>query len=587
MCSNQFFCVFCSDQMSSKKSEEEGETISNYDELTSSIMKIHEYLRGQTKLGVIPFENAKNLNKFILGLMDLSSRPALPTTVDDSSSSNSSSSSSGSTTTTHAPASRKRRKINNRRKKEFDSNLHSRCKHCPNFYCLKRNLKRHMDSFHSKEDSANESIHAEMREVLEVVDSDSSRSQEIVPFPTFTSKLRNECGKRFKRAKYTRPIFLSNYINSKFEEFLKSPIGGYKDTPEVQQTLLSCGRYMHFFREHQMESLNSSASTSSNLERSSAFSGHLTEQLFLSFMKEAVVDISLISAYIDELKQVGHFSASSLLNEIDRIKLFIEYLEIKHCKPIVDAHLKSDLQQVKVFLSKIRGKISKQKKKHLQSLTREMYEKNNEWATLKEMQNIVSHLHSQVLEEMKFQLSLVRKQDCQGTETNHHRLQFWKGYILSHWFLSSRPMRELSIKTMTVQDILIAMNSEEDVKTITFRQFKTSLKYGALTVRIHQETEELIRIWIALHNLRSSDICFTHPGKSFAYFWNRALNKHITITQFRKIVHTSAVEKLDASDVEKLCLGDSHSNSVARMHYLKLKSKDIQQEADRVYRTLF
>ena len=58
-----------------------------------------------------------------------------------------------------------------------------------------------------------------------------------------------------------------------------------------------------------------------------------------------------------------------------------------------------------------------------------------------------------------------------------------------------------------------------------------------------------------------------------------AVGKYINPTRYRQVIETESIEKLDTSEETNLSPDQTHTSTVAKIHYQKRKSEDIAAKA--------
>lgn len=438
-----------------------------------------------------------------------------------------------------------------------------------------------------------------------------------ISFIPFTTDMRKECGKKSDaaRACYKRPVFMTDILKEGLVKYFKGS-AQMKGKAEATQYATSCGRYLHFVQE-----IAFFEDGSNKKEVQAIFDEHptgipieTTQQHFWNFVKKQFNNEMLLISYLDELKDVGDFSAPSILNEADRIQGILNFIRINSS---ADPFYIGKLEKTIIFMRQVVKTLRISKKKHQKTLDIDYYKNINSWCSLREMLQITERLWNFIMEILtnnnneKIALESSKREappeeQGEGEEDEQKievvsassgggssfrpkfSIEYVKGYILSTWILQNRAVRSQNFDFLTVGDVLKAFKQGEGSGkyVVDFKTFKTSATYGYQSLSIDEKTKQLILLWISIFNLRDEQILFPHSSKAVSHFWRKETKLLINITRIRAIVQTESIEHLSLEEQQQLARGQCHSSAVANAHYTKLLSRDVQSRADKAYEKL-
>lgn len=128
-------------------------------------------------------------------------------------------------------------------------------------------------------------------------------------------------------------------------------------------------------------------------------------------------------------------------------------------------------------------------------------------------------------------------------------------------------------------------------------QFKTQEKYGFDTLIFTAQVQHIVNGYISCIRPHLNPVCdfvlitkngtqLLRLGEIFGRLVFQAIGKYINPTRFRQIIETESVQKLTLEEQQVLSLDQKHTSFVAKIHYQKLKSRDIATKGKQLMKKL-
>ena len=229
-----------------------------------------------------------------------------------------------------------------------------------------------------------------------------------------------------------------------------------------------------------------------------------------------------------------------------------------------------------VYIKRARQCLAKQMRSHWTTdLDIDSLESRRSWATLAELQTVIPY-HSQryktVLQECK------KKSPITATD-----LTFSTRFVAVLMFVKVKGCRPMTYQHLTVK---MFENAKTNGGMVDQTIFKTAQKYGFNSLYFDEISLDIVDDYIQyvrpLLNPQCDYLLLNRNGMQFQKLTDllsvlvfQAIGKYIHPTRYRQIIETESVNKLDLEEQRCVSEDQKHSSNVARVHYQKLRSRDV------------
>ncbi|MEO0688586.1 MAG: hypothetical protein AAFY76_26875, partial [Cyanobacteria bacterium J06649_11] len=199
------------------------------------------------------------------------------------------------------------------------------------------------------------------------------------------------------------------------------------------------------------------------------------------------------------------------------------------------------------------------------------------WTSLEEMQRVLPY-HADRFAQIILNASSPVSNEAQPP----HDLSFCTAFLIVVFFLLVKATRP-----MTFQFLTVAMFKNIDSSgMIDQTKFKTQERYGFDTLIFSDRVKHIVNGYISCIRPHLNPMCdfilVTKNGKQidrigdiFGRLVFQAIGKYINPTRYRQIIETESIEKLSVEEQQVLSLDQKHTSFVAKVHYQKMKSRNI------------
>ncbi|KAL3912140.1 MAG: hypothetical protein SGARI_001310 [Bacillariaceae sp.] len=388
-----------------------------------------------------------------------------------------------------------------------------------------------------------------------------SASASSTPMTFFSEPKRMRSGRapNGKRAVYLREQVMPKFYERRLLSFIH--LNGQRWHPQkISQTLTTLGRLFGLGIETYRLAQNEKEFETLTKGENSVF-------CFTTFAERALLDVELIISYLEEARDVAEFKGKSLVNELDRIRNVVDSLSrtLSSNRVLFEkaAFHRETLTNLRMRYVRI------QEEEHSEMEIEDLIA-INEWAKLSELRSVIESDRSKMEEALS------------SKETLKHRIQYVRGFLLNYWFIESRPQRPGFLKPLKVREWRAAVEKGYLQST----NFKTSSKYGYLTLTIPEGLAGMVEKWIRLQELREWDTVFAYAGSAIIFYWEKRLGRHLTCNRLRSIVVTEAMKILPENEMKEIAQGSYQTLGVADRYYKKISSLEQCKKADSVYKKL-
>lgn len=229
-----------------------------------------------------------------------------------------------------------------------------------------------------------------------------------------------------------------------------------------------------------------------------------------------------------------------------------------------------------VYIKRARQCLTKQIRSHWTTdLDIDSLESRRSWATLAELQTVIPY-HSQrykrVLQECR------KKSFVTATD-----LTFTTRFVAVFMFVKVKGCRPMTYQHLTVT---MFQNAKTNSGMVDQTIFKTAQKYGFNSLYFDEISLGIVDDYVQyvrpLLDPQSDYLLLNRNGMQFQKLTDllsvlvfQAIGKYIHPTRYRQIIETESVNKLDLEEQRFVSEDQKHSSNVARVHYQKLRSRDV------------
>ena len=205
-------------------------------------------------------------------------------------------------------------------------------------------------------------------------------------------------------------------------------------------------------------------------------------------------------------------------------------------------------------------------------------EDKGNWASIEELQSVVP-FHKDYSE------NILNKYKESPSSVLSSELTFATRYLAVFLFVKVKGTRAMTYQYLTIEMCENAKSNRGFVDQTTFKTVKT---YGFDSFFLDKESLQLIDEYIRYVQSLLNPLCdflldrnglqFTKLTDLMSKFVYDAIGKYIHPTRYRQIIETTSSPKLSPNEQLWLSEDPKHSSTVARVHYKKLRSRDIARK---------
>ena len=343
-------------------------------------------------------------------------------------------------------------------------------------------------------------------------------------------------------------------LRQKFKVWLCSPVGGSKGLVQAEQIVSRVMKFLFFCCDDQ------------------DFSWHIPN----SVTDYCIGSVPMISDFIDYLTTTWEVGRPGVIGYLNAISHLMDYRKIEGLvKNKPEALIPSE-----VFLHRIKKTLGKKMRADWNTLlTVEYLTDIGCWATMQEMQQVIPY-HGERFAQI---LLIASPKD---NRVPSHELSFATAFTVAVLFLMVKAARPMSYQFLTVQMV----NGIVKDGIIDQCHFKTHEKYGFDSLIFDKPVVDILNGYVKCIRPRLNPICdyllITRTGKQltrlcdvFGRLVFQAIGKYINPTRYRQIIETESVNKLTSEEQATISLDQKHTSNVAKIHYQKVKSREIAQKS--------
>ena len=347
---------------------------------------------------------------------------------------------------------------------------------------------------------------------------------------------------------------VTNLFGGRYLKWLQSDGGGGKSSLQSKQICVRVLKYFKYCCEDSDENA----------------------ELVDNIVDFCLGSVNLLNDFLDWLKFEWSMGYSGCIGYVNALT---HALDFRRCFSPPDNVLKT-FMVAEIYLVRVRKCLSKRMKLHwLKVLDIDTYINNGCWATLSDLQKVVPY-HQGHFEDVLKQCQL------EGGSCANHELTFATSFITALLFLKVKASRPMTFQYLTTQMI-------ENVSKDGFIDqaiFKTADVYGFDSLHFEPHLLQIINDYIKFIRPKLNPSCdfllITSTGKQntkLSAMLGRmtflAIGKYISPTRYRQIIETESSEKLTVEEQQLLSEEQKHTSNVAKIHYKKLRSRDVTVKA--------
>ena len=369
--------------------------------------------------------------------------------------------------------------------------------------------------------------------------------------------------RKTKRSKTVEmPSFNKNCaFDRDFKSWLHSPVRGMKSWTQSMQISCRVLKYLKFCCQDCCSSWD----------------------IPLKVVDYCIGSISSISEFLDFLKDKWNVGFAGMIGYMNALSHVLDFRRIQE-----ESQNKQTFLASEIYIDRVKKTLSKKMRCEWNNLLSVEYlSKIDCWASLEDMQNVIPY-HAD-----RFSQILLNSSSGSSCIVTAHDLSFSTSFMAGVFFLLVKATRPMTFQYLTVEMVEnIDKNGYID-QTI----FKTKEKYGFDTLIFSVQVQHIVRGYISCIRPRLNPVCefvlVTRNGTQlsrlsdvFGRLVFQAIGKYINPTRYRQMIETESVEKLSVDEQQILSLDQKHTSFVAKVHYQKLKSRDVAQKGKKMMKKL-
>ena len=296
-----------------------------------------------------------------------------------------------------------------------------------------------------------------------------------------------------------------------------------------------------------------------------------------SVVEYCIACTKMLTDFLSLLKDKWNLGYSGMVGYLQAISDAIEFCVFsggfKEGKDIVNI--------MEIFVNRTRKALTKKMRLEWNKIFDIDYlEKQGCWATYENLQLVVP------FHEEKYWSIIERARDG-GNWIQPIDLSFCTHFVISMLFLSVKASRPMTYQFLTVD---MVQSIKGNCGTIDQTMFKTMEQYGFDSLIFEESHLKVIRHYINFVRPRLHPVCefvfVTRTGRQLSKLSSilgnmvyEAVGKYIHPTRLRQVIETESALHLSPEQQAAVSEDQKHSSHVARVHYKKLRSRDVAFKA--------
>ena len=297
--------------------------------------------------------------------------------------------------------------------------------------------------------------------------------------------------------------------------------------------------------------------------------------LSLEILEYCIGSVNLIEKFIKYLKNDWSVGNSGIIGYLQSLLHYLDFIRYNG----VQAEKIPLFMATEVYISRAKKSVNREMRIEWNTLLSvEHFESLNCWATLKDLQRVVPY-HIQRYNQIVI--------NVKSDGSTSHDLTFATSFIVVLLFLKVKGSRPMTFQYLTLDMFECACNKGLIDQTF----FKTKGKYGFDSLIFTEEVLILLKQYVDYIRPRFNPTCnfllvcrngsqLKNLGDILGRLTYQAIGKYINPTRYRQIIETESVKHLSTEKQAIITLDQKHTSNVARVHYQKLKSRDVARKAN-------
>ena len=377
------------------------------------------------------------------------------------------------------------------------------------------------------------------------------------------AKSKEFCSPDRRQKQQKVPSFsTSTIVAAEFQHWLESTAGGGKTKSQAVQV---CSRAMKFLRF--------------------CFEDNSDEDdVTMQMVDYCLGSANLICQFLDAMEndwKLGHPGRLSYTNALHDLMDFRKF-----SRP--PGNVLCDFAITDIYIKRAKRLVSRNMRvQWIKDHDVDSLESKGNWASIEELQTVVP-FHREHFEDI-----LNRCKESPSSILSSE-LTFATRYLAVFLFIEVKGTRPMTYQYLTVDMCEKAKSNGGFVDQTTFKTTKT---YGfdsfILDVKSIALIDEYIKYIRPLLNPLSDFLLVNRNGLQFSKLTDLmsklvydAIGKYIHPTRYRQIIETASSHKLSPHEQFWLSEDQKHSSTVARVHYKKLRSRDVARKGQECMRKL-
>lgn len=282
--------------------------------------------------------------------------------------------------------------------------------------------------------------------------------------------------------------------------------------------------------------------------------------------------IDLIGKFFEHLRDDMNMAPSGCIGYLNAIGHLMDFRKVNG----ITENVRKTLFVTEIYTCRIRKTIAKRMKlEYTTILDVDHLDSQGCWSTIDDMKKVIP-FHQKTFKTI---VDLCKS----GTSTvSPHQLTFSTNFIVALLFLEVKASRPMTYQYLTLP-MLEAVNKDGIIDQTSF---KTNLKYGFDSLIFSADVLELVKNYVDYVRPRLNPQCeyllVTRTGKQLTKLSSslgklvfEAIGKYIHPTRLRQIIETSSGKLLSLEEQQIISEDQKHSSKVAKIHYKKLRSREI------------
>ena len=339
-------------------------------------------------------------------------------------------------------------------------------------------------------------------------------------------------------------------IGIKFNHWLTSPGGGCKSHAQADSLVIKILKFLKYCCDDVS----------------------ISWDVPLSVVDYCLGSISLISRFIDHLKDSWNVGYSGLIGYLNAINHLLDYRRTQG----VEANLLPIFVASEIYINRMKKTLSKKMRiEWTKILSIDYLNSINCWATLKDLEKVIPYHAPRYKQTM---LNASKSFICLPA----HDLSFATSFIVTILFLLVKASRPMTYQHLTVT--MIQSISSEGI--IDQTRFKTEEKYGFDSLVFPTEVMGCLKEYIKFIRPRLNPVCdyllickngtqLSRISDVFGRMVYQAIKKYIHPTRYRQIIETESSTRLSLEEQLILSEDQKHTSQVAKVHYKKQRSHEV------------